>query len=102
MTSEDYQALVKRTLSFKELNSVDQARILAAEGKERDFYVKIYQEENQILQQAMLQFINESHEVIKKFKLTAKQGFVDKLKRKEAKIRQVEQNKLDKLLKNIN
>lgn len=98
MTVEEYQEFVKKSSSFQGMSPLEQARILAARGPEMEGFIKIFKEEESLMQNAVADFYDKSEKVVKEFKTEAKEMKKVKLKVAETKEKGEEAKVADKLL----
>lgn len=97
----DYLELVKKSYSFKEMDALEQARILSLEGEDMDYYAQLYMDEEKMMKEAAAKFVDESEKVIEEFKIAAKKDTFKNLKNREEKARKSEEKNLNNLLNNI-
>jgi very-short-patch-repair endonuclease len=98
MTVAEYQEFVKKSSSFQTMSPLEQARILAARGEEMEGFIKIFQEEQALMQNAVADFYDKSEKVVKEFKTEAKEFKKAKLKVAETVEKKEEVKVTDKLL----
>lgn len=101
MTKEEYEKLVKSAFSFKEMAPDLQKRILAAEGKEMEQYIKMFQEEKQYLTQAYQNFQEETDKIVTDYKVAVKKDKKESLEKKEEKAQTKEEKAAEELLNNL-
>lgn len=98
MTVAEYQEFVKKSASFQTMPPLEQARILAARGEEMEGFIKIFMEEQALMQNAVTDFYDKSEKVVKEFKTEAKEFKKAKLKVAETVEKGEEAKVTDKLL----
>ena len=101
MTREEYRKLVQSTYSFSQLDADEQAKILNAEGDEMEYYVNLFQGENDTMGKAINDFRSNNDQVILEFKFTVKKDKEMKLKASEKAEKSKDDQILKKLLKKI-
>jgi len=101
MTVQEYEQLVRSSASFKEMDLATQMNILSARGESMENYIKIFQEEHDLMKAAAEDFYNKSEQVVLDFKTDVKNAKNNKLKKAENQVKANEEKDLDKLLKSI-
>lgn len=101
MTKEEYQKLLKDTFSYNQLDSVEQAKIMIAEGEEMEAYAKMFEQENETMKKAISDFNESSEQVIVDFKASLKKDEQSKLIASEKADKNKEEQTLNKLLNKI-
>ncbi len=101
MTREEYEKLVKSAYSFKEMSPELQASVLAAEGKEMEQYIQMFQEENQSLTKAYGDFEGENEKIVMDYKVEVKKDRKEALEVEEEKTQSKEEAAAEKLLNKL-
>lgn len=101
MTFEEYQQLLAKSVSFKELDEETRNRIINAEGAERDSYIQAFQQELELVNQAYATFVKDTDQIVTEFKTVAVKDQKDKLVKAEGVAHNEELTGAENLLKNL-
>jgi hypothetical protein len=101
MSDSAYQALLSQSPAFQGMDRDDQQRISSASATERERYIKIFEEEKQMLEEANKSFLKKNDEIIMGFKVTVKKDKQTRLKQAEEKAEAADEGIAEKLLKQI-
>lgn len=101
MTFEEYQQLLAKSVSFKELDEETRNRIINAEGAERDSYIQAFQQELELVNQAYATFVKDTDQIVTEFKTVAVKDQKDKLVKAESVAHNEELTGAENLLKNL-
>lgn len=101
MTKEEYQKLVKSAVSFSELDEDIKIKVLNAEGEEREGYILAFQEEAELMHQAVSDFYDANEKVLIEFKANVQADKADKIKTEESKTKAQDEEQLKNLLGSI-
>ncbi len=101
MTREEYEKIVKNSLSFREMDGLTQSQILAAVGEEMERYITMFQQEADLLREAYGNFQKESDQVVLDYKVSVQKDKKEKLTAKEGAARSKEIDKAEDLLKKL-
>lgn len=83
MTFEEYQQLLAKSISFKELDEETRNRIINAQGAERDSYIDAFKQEAELVDQAYANFVKDTDQVVTEFKEVAAKDKKDNLVKAE-------------------
>ncbi len=97
MTDKEFKNLLDSSLSYKELEEDMKDKILHSEGKDRDFYIEVFEEELTLADKAYSEMNQEIEVIIKDSKVKV----VKERKEKENKEREQDLNEAETLLKNL-
>lgn len=101
MTREEYEKLVRSCASFAEMPAGAQERILAAVGEEMERYIAIFQEEQQLMAQAVEDFQKETDQIVLDYKTGVQKEKRAKLVAAESGVRRREEDRAEDLLKKL-
>ena len=101
MTFEEYQQILLKSLTFKDLDQDTKNKILNAEGEERDAYIQAFQQEADLVNKAYAQFVNDTDQVVTEFKAVAAKDQKSKLVKAETAAHNEELTGAENLLKTL-
>ena len=101
MTFEEYQKLLAKSVSFKELDEETRNKIINAQGTERESYIQAFQQEAALVNQAYADFVKDTDAVVTEFKAVAVKDQKDKLVKAENVAHTEELTGAENLLKNL-
>jgi len=101
MTVTEYQEFVKNSPSFKEMDPIEQQRILSATGADMEGFIKIFKEEEALMKNAVTNFYEKSEKVVKDFNTDVKEYKKVKNKVSEFKGKKEDEKIVEKLLDNL-
>lgn len=101
MTFEEYQQMLLKSPSFKDLDQDTKNKILNAQGQERDSYIQAFQQEAELVSKAYAQFVSDTDQVVTEFKAVAAKDQKNKLVKAETAAHNEELTGAENLLKNL-
>jgi len=97
----DYMQLVTSSDSFKKLDKDLQAKILAAEGDEKKYFLQIFLEEKEGVAKAKSNFAENIGQAIKGFDTGVKKAQKEFMKTAEVEIQKVDVNNAENLINSL-
>ncbi len=101
MTFEEYQQLLTKSVSFKELDEETRNKILNAQGVEKDSYIQAFQQEVELVHQAYADFVKDTDQVVTEFKEVAAKDQKEKLVKAESVAHNEELTGAENMLKKL-
>jgi hypothetical protein len=101
MTREEYEKLVKSSLSFREMDRLTQERILAAEGEDMESYIKLFLEEKELMVKAYRNFQNESDKVVVDYIAQVQKKKHEKLAAAEESVQKKDDDRAEELINKL-
>lgn len=101
MTDSEYLQLLERSTSFKTLSEADQESIRKAVGEERTSFVKVFQEEAEMIAEAYGKLADQTEKIVVDLKRDGQKNKKAKLINAEISQHTNEMNSAENLLKNL-
>ncbi len=101
MSDQEYQQLVKGSVFFQDLDRNLQDKVMNATGELREFYIRTFQEEAEMMKVGITEFATKNDQVIANFTASINAGKFSQLKKTENQDKARDEQELDQLLKSI-